>query len=81
MPCFSQHIGGTLVQSSMCLTANPGTPLMEKFVYGHPFISAVSIRAAISFLRKCGHLILINYLGGFLEQCRYVNPFVPTVPV
>ena len=21
---------------------------------------------------------MINYLGGYLEQCRYVNPFMPT---
>ena len=20
---------------------------------------------------------MINYLGGYLEQCRYVNPFMP----
>ena len=23
-------------------------------------------------------LIMINYLGGYLEQCRYVNQFMPT---
>ena len=44
----------------------------------YPFPSAVSIRAAISFLRKSGHSILINYLGGYLEQCRSVNPFIRT---
>ena len=37
--------------------------------YGHPFPSAVSIRAEISFLRKSGH---------YLEQCRWVNPFIRT---
>ena len=42
--------------------------------YGHPFPSAVSIRAAIRFW----HSILINYLGGYLEQCRSVNPFFRT---
>ena len=46
--------------------------------YGHPFPSVVSIRAATSFLRKTGHSILINYLGGDLEQCRSVNPLIGT---
>ena len=46
--------------------------------YGHPFPSAVSIRAAIGFLRKSGRSVLSNYLGGYLEQCRSVNPFIST---
>ena len=33
----------------------------KNIFYGHPFPSAVSIRAAISFLRKSGHSILIYY--------------------
>ena len=81
MPCFSQHVGGTLMQSSMCLDPALGEIRLRNSFYGHPFFSAVSIRAAISFLRKCGHSILINFLGSLPEQCRYVNPFVPTVPV
>ena len=67
----------------MCLTANPETPFCKKnrsknSFYGHPFPSAVSIRAATSFLRKSGHSILIYYLGGYLEQCRSVNPLIGT---
>ena len=46
--------------------------------YGHPFPPAVSIRAAISFLRKSGRSILSCYLGGYLEQCRSVYPFIST---
>ena len=30
------------------------------------------------FLAKEWNSIMINYLGGYLEQCRYVNPFMPT---
>ena len=30
------------------------------------------------FLRKSGNSIMINYLGGYLEQCRYVNQCMPT---
>ena len=47
----------------MCLTANPGTRLVEirsrNSFYGHTFPSAVSIRAAICFMRKFEHSILI----------------------
>ena len=42
--------------------------------YGHPFPSAVSIRAAISFLRKRGH----SKYWLTMEQCRSVNRFMPT---
>ena len=42
--------------------------------YCHPLPFAVSRRAAISFLRKSGHSIWINYFSGYLEQCRSVNP-------
>ena len=73
---------GPLALSLMCLTANPDTPFWWKIVLknsfdGHPYPSTVSIRAAISFLRKSGNSIMINYLGGYLEQCRYVNQFMP----
>ena len=31
------------------------------------------------FLAEEWNSIMINYLDGYLEQCRYVNPFMPTV--
>ena len=67
------------MQSSMCLNANPETPFLieirsKNSFYGPPFPSAVSIRAAI----KSGHSILINFSGGYLEQCRSVNPIIRT---
>ena len=63
----------TLVHFSMCLTANPETPFWYKIhsknsFYGHPFPPAVSIRAA----KK------IEHLGGYLVQCRSVNPYIRT---
>ena len=71
------------MQSSMCLTANQEIPFLVEICsknsfYGHPFPTTVSIRADIRFLRKSGHSILINYLSGYLEQCRSVNPFYRT---
>ena len=74
---FYNTLMGPLAQSSMCLTANPDTPFWWKIVLKIVSTVILSPRAAICFLRKSGNSIVINYLGGCLEQCRYVNPFRP----
>ena len=68
---------GPPAQPSMCLTANPDA-LFGRKLFNNSFYPTASIIAAISFLRKSGNSIMLNYLGGCLEQCRYVNPFMPT---
>ena len=76
--CFSQHTDGT-AGTLDCESRHP-VLVENRFsnsFYGHPFHFAASIRAAISFLRKSGNSITINYLGGYLEQCRYVKTFMP----
>ena len=78
-----QYTGGTAGAIFNVLDYESRDPVLVKnrsknSFYGHPFPSAVSFRAATSFLRKSGHSILINYLGGYLEQCRSLNPLIGT---
>ena len=62
--CFSQHTAGTANAVANVLDCDSRDPVLveirsrNKF-YGHPFPSAVSIRAAICFMRNCVHSILI----------------------
>ena len=81
--CFSQHTDGTAGTIFNVLDCESRHPVLvdnhfKNSFYGHPFPFAVSIRAGISFLRKSGNSIMINYTGVYLEQCRYVNQFMPT---
>ena len=69
-PVFSQYTGGTAGATFNVLDCESRDPVLVEICsknnfYGHPFPSAVSIRAAISFLRKSGRSILSNYLGGW----------------
>ena len=76
---FHNTLMGPLAQSSMCLAANPvlGENRFKNSFYDHIFPFAASIRV-VMFLAKEWNSIMINYLGGYLEHCRYVNPFMPT---
>ena len=71
---FSHHTGGTAKAAVNVLDCESRDPVLVEIrsrdsFYGRPFHSAVSIRAAICFMRKCEHSILVTYLGCFLEQC------------
>ena len=62
--CFSQHTGGTANAVANVLDCVSRDPVLVEIrsgnnFYGHPFPSAVSIRAAICFMRKCVHSVLI----------------------
>ena len=64
--CFSPHTGGTAGAIFDVLGCEFRDPVLvenrsNNSFYGHPFPSAVTIRAAISFLRKSGHSILIYH--------------------
>ena len=76
--CISQHTGGTAGAIFNVLDCESRDPVLVEIRSKIVFPSAVPIRAAISFLRKSGHSILTNYLSGYLEQCRSVNPFIRT---
>ena len=67
-----------ITQKSAKMPEGPFCQIHDHRFYGHPFPFAASIRAAICFLPKSGNSIMIYYLGGYLEQCRYVNQFMPT---
>ena len=62
--CFSQHTGGTAYAVANVLDCDSRDPVLVEICsrnnfYGHPFPSAISIRAAICFMRKCVLSILI----------------------
>ena len=61
---FLQHTGGTANAVVNVLDSESRDPVLVEIhsknsFYGHPFPSAVSIRAAICFMRKCEHSILM----------------------
>ena len=70
---FLQHTDGTAGTIFNVLDCESRHPvLVEKCFknsfYGHAFPFAASIRAALCLLRKSWNSIMLNYLGGYLEQ-------------